>query len=141
LIPLLFRAIETGKPVTVFGEDYPTPDGTCVRDYIHVSDLAEAHISSLESLLKGGSSYKFNVGTSEGKSVREVMQAVEEVVGKKIPYVVGPRRAGDPPELVANSDKLQKTLGWKPKYTDIRDIVRTAWDFHQELTRKQMSRV
>jgi UDP-glucose-4-epimerase GalE len=143
LIPLLFRAIETGKPVTVFGEDYPTPDGTCVRDYIHVSDLAEAHISSVESLLNGGGSNKFNVGTSVGKSVREVMQAVEEVVGREIPYVVGERRAGDPPELVANSDKLQSTLGWRPKYTDIRDIVRTAWDFHQEHTRKkqQLSQV
>ena len=137
LIPLLFRAIETGKPVTVFGEDYPTPDGTCVRDYIHVSDLAEAHISSVESLLNGGASNRFNVGTSVGKSVREVMQAVEEVVGRKIPYTVGERRAGDPPELVANSDKLQSTLGWSPKYTDIRDIVRTAWDFHQEHTRKK----
>jgi UDP-glucose-4-epimerase GalE len=140
LIPLLFRAIESGKPVTIFGEDYPTPDGTCVRDYIHVSDLAEAHISSVESLLGGGPSYKFNVGTGEGKSVREVMQAVEEVVGKKIPFTVGPRRAGDPPSLVANSDRLQTTLGWKPKYTDIRDIVRTAWDFHQEHTRRQTSR-
>jgi UDP-glucose-4-epimerase GalE len=140
LIPLLFRAIESGKPVTIFGEDYPTPDGTCVRDYIHVSDLAEAHISSVESLLQGGPSYKFNVGTGEGKSVREVMQAVEEVVGKKIPFTVGPRRAGDPPSLVANSDRLQTTLGWKPKYTDIRDIVRTAWDFHQEHTRRQTSR-
>jgi UDP-glucose 4-epimerase len=131
LIPLLFRAIKTGNPVTVFGEDYPTPDGTCIRDYIHVSDLAEAHILAVESLLKGGSSNKFNAGTGMGKSVREVMHAVEEVVGKKIPYKVGSRRAGDPPELVANSDKLQRTLGWKPKYTDIRDIVRTAWEFDQ----------
>ncbi|HYP09200.1 MAG TPA: UDP-glucose 4-epimerase GalE, partial [Bryobacteraceae bacterium] len=140
LIPLLFRAIETGKPVTIFGEDYPTPDGTCVRDYIHVSDLAEAHILAVESLLKGGQSYKFNVGTGEGQSVRQVMRAVEEVVGKTIPYEVGPRRAGDPPALVANSDRLQQTLGWKPKYTDIRDIVRSAWEFHQEHTRRRLSR-
>jgi UDP-glucose 4-epimerase len=132
LIPLLFRAIDTGKPVTVFGEDYPTADGTCVRDYVHVSDLAEAHISSVESLLAGGTSNKFNAGTGVGKSVREVMHAVEEVVGRKIPYVVGPRRSGDPAELVANSDRLQEVLGWKPKYTDIRDIVRTAWEFHRE---------
>lgn len=131
LIPLLFRAIETGKPVTIFGEDYPTPDGTCIRDYVHVSDLAEAHIAAVEALLKGAPSNKFNAGTGKGKSVREVMQAVEQVVGKKIPFTVGPRRAGDPPALVANSDKLQKTLGWTPKYTDIRDIVRTAWEFHQ----------
>lgn len=140
LIPLLFRAIETGKPVTVFGEDYPTPDGTCIRDYIHVSDLAEAHISAVESLLNGGASRRFNAGTGKGNSVREVMQAVEEVVGRKIPFVVGPRRAGDPPELVANSDQLQKALGWKPKYTDIRDIVRTAWEFHQEHSRKLLSK-
>jgi UDP-glucose-4-epimerase GalE len=132
LIPLLFRAIETGKPVTIFGEDYPTSDGTCIRDYIHVSDLAEAHILAVESLMNGGASAKFNAGTGVGKSVREVMHAVEEVVGQKIPYTVGPRRSGDPAELVANSDKLQQTLGWAPKYTDIRDIVRTAWEFHRE---------
>ena len=136
LIPLLFRAIDTGKPVTIFGEDYPTPDGTCIRDYIHVSDLAEAHISSVEALLSGGPSNKFNAGTGVGRSVREVMQAVEEVVGRKIPYVVGPRRSGDPAELVANSDRLQTSLGWKPKYPDIRDIVRTAWDFHRQQTQR-----
>lgn len=139
LIPLLFRAIETNKPVTIFGEDYPTPDGTCVRDYIHVSDLAEAHVASVESLMQGGSSNKFNVGTGTGKSVREVMRAVEDVVGRKIPFVLGPRRAGDPPELVANSDKLQETLGWKPHYTDLHDIVRTAWDFHREQSAKLAS--
>jgi UDP-glucose 4-epimerase len=136
LIPLLFRAIETGEPVTVFGEDYPTPDGTCIRDYIHVSDLAEAHILAVESLLSGGGSNKFNAGTGVGKSVKEVMHAVEEVIGQKIPYTVGPRRAGDPAELVANSDRLQKSLGWSPRYTDIRDIVRTAWEFHQAHSRK-----
>jgi UDP-glucose 4-epimerase len=140
LIPLLFRAIGTGKPVTVFGEDYPTPDGTCIRDYVHVSDLAEAHIQAVESLIQGGASNRFNAGTGHGKSVREVMQAVEEVVGKKIPYTVGPRRAGDPPELVANSDKLQSTLGWKPHYTDLRDIVRTAWDFDQRKATSPASR-
>ena len=133
LIPLLFRAIDSGKPVTVFGDDYPTADGTCIRDYIHVSDLAQAHILSVESLINGGGSNKFNVGTSVGKSVWEVIRAVEEVTGQKVPYQIGPRRAGDPPELVANSDKLQKTLGWKPVYVDIRDIVRTAWDFHRSL--------
>src|SRR5688572_21591857 len=119
LIPLLLQAIDTGKPVTVFGEDYPTPDGTCLRDYIHVSDLAEAHILAVQSLLDGGPSGKFNVGTGTGKSVREVMGAVEEVTGQKVPYVVGPRRAGDPPSLVANSDRLQQTFGWKPNYTRI----------------------
>ncbi len=129
LIPLILRAVQTGKPFTVFGDDYPTPDGTCIRDYIHVSDLAEAHILAVEHLLKGGASDRFNVGTGQGKSVREVLDAVEAVTGKKVPHVIGPRRAGDPPALVANSDRLQQTLGWKPRYTDLKDIVRTAWDF------------
>jgi UDP-glucose 4-epimerase len=132
LIPLLLRAVETGKPATIFGDDYPTPDGTCIRDYIHVSDLAEAHILSVESLMNGGSSNRFNVGTGTGRSVREVIQAVEDVTGKRVPHTIGARREGDPAELVANSDKLQKTLGWSPKYTDLREIVRTAWEFEQK---------
>jgi len=129
LIPLLFHAIQTGKPVTVFGEDYETPDGTCVRDYIHVNDLAQAHILAVEHLAAGGVSGAFNVGTGTGHSVREVIQAVEEVTGQKVPYVVGPRREGDPPSLVASSDKLKGTLGWKPRYTDLRPIIQHAWDF------------
>jgi UDP-glucose-4-epimerase GalE len=92
LIPLLFRAVQTGKPVTVFGEDYATPDGTCIRDYIHVTDLAQAHIAALEHLLNGGASRKFNVGTGYGYSVRQVIEAVEKVTRKKVPYLVGPRR-------------------------------------------------
>jgi UDP-glucose 4-epimerase len=131
LIPLLLRAVRTGQPMTIFGEDYPTPDGTCIRDYIHVSDLAQAHIAAVGYLMNGGRSEKFNVGTGAGKSVREVIEAVEAVTGKKVPYVVGPRRAGDPAALVANSDKLQRTLSWTPRYTDLRDIVRTAWEFDQ----------
>jgi UDP-glucose 4-epimerase len=134
LIPLLLRAVVTGTPMTIFGDDYPTPDGTCIRDYIHVSDLAEAHIVSLESLMGGGPSNQFNAGTGEGRSVRQVIEAVEAVTGKKVPYIVGPRREGDPPALVANSEKLQKTLGWKPKYTDLRDIVATAWAYEQQRT-------
>jgi UDP-glucose 4-epimerase len=131
LIPLLLRATATGKPVTIFGDNYDTPDGTCIRDYIHVSDLAEAHIRAVEALMNGAPSGKFNVGTGTGKSVREVIRAVEDVTGQKVPYTVGPRRAGDPPILVANSDHLQSTLGWKPAYTDVRDIVRTAWAFYK----------
>src|SRR3954451_18204535 len=92
LIPLLFRAIQSGKPVTLFGDDYPTPDGTCIRDYIHVSDLADAHISSLEHLMKGGSSDVFNVGTGEGHSVKEVVNSVERVTKKRVPFTMGPRR-------------------------------------------------
>jgi UDP-glucose-4-epimerase GalE len=131
LIPLLFRAIQTGEPVTVFGEDYPTPDGTCIRDYIHVTDLAQAHILAVESLINGAPSNKFNVGTGSGYSVREVLQAVERVTGKPVPHKIGPRRDGDPPELVADSSKLKTALGWKPEYADLETIVRHAWTFAQ----------
>jgi UDP-glucose 4-epimerase len=127
LIPLLFRAIQTGKPVTVFGNDYDTPDGTCIRDYIHVTDLARAHIAAVEWLFAGGESKKYNAGTGHGFSVKEVMQAVEDVTGKKVPFEVGPRRDGDPPLLVADSSLLQKELGWKPEFSDLRRIVETAW--------------
>jgi UDP-glucose-4-epimerase GalE len=129
LIPLLFRAVRTGEPVTIFGEDYDTPDGTCIRDYIHVSDLAQAHIVALESLLNGGASNRFNVGTGSGFSVREVIRAVEEVTGKKVPYKVGARREGDPPLLVADSSRLRQTLGWTPRHSDLKNIVETAWRF------------
>jgi UDP-glucose 4-epimerase/UDP-arabinose 4-epimerase len=127
LIPLLFRAIRTGTPVTLFGDDYATPDGTCIRDYIHVSDLAQAHIAAVEWLFRGGAARKFNVGTGKGFSVREVLNAVEEVTGKKVPFVMGPRRDGDPPLLVADSTQLQQELGWKPEHSDLRRIVETAW--------------
>jgi UDP-glucose-4-epimerase GalE len=129
LIPLVLRAVETGQPVTVFGDDYETPDGTCIRDYVHVNDLAQAHIQSLEYLLGGGASDAFNVGTGTGHTVLEIIRAVEEVTGRKVPYTTGPRREGDPPALVAASDKLRAGLGWKPQYTDLREIVRHAWDF------------
>jgi UDP-glucose-4-epimerase GalE len=129
LIPLLFRAIQTGQPITIFGGDYPTSDGTCVRDYVHVSDLAEAHILAVKHLLGGGASDIFNAGTGTGQTVKEVIQAVEEVTGRKVPYVLGPRRDGDAPSLVANSDRLKSALGWRPKYTEIKPIVETAWSF------------
>ena len=129
LLPLLFRAVNTGRPVTIFGSDYNTPDGTCIRDYIHVSDLAEAHLLAIEKLLGGGSSDAFNVGTGTGHSVLEVVRATEEVTGRKVPYEIGPRREGDPPELVANSEKLRSTLGWRPRYPDLRDMVQSAWEF------------
>ena len=129
LIPLLLRAVLSGKPVTVFGDDYPTPDGTCIRDYIHVNDLAQAHILALEYLMGGGASEQFNVGTGTGHSVMETIHAVEDVTGRKVPYTVGPRRPGDPPSLVAASDKLRASLGWAPRYTDLRTIVEHAWKF------------
>jgi UDP-glucose-4-epimerase GalE len=139
LIPLLFRAILTGQPITIFGADYPTPDGTCIRDYIHVSDLAEAHLVALESLLAGGSSDVFNVGTGSGHSVREVLRAVEEVTGKKVPYVMGTRRAGDPAELVADSSKLRRALRWEPRYSEMRNIVQSAWNFEQKRRLQQVT--
>ena len=129
LIPLLIRAVLTGEPITIFGDDYDTPDGTCIRDYIHVTDLAEAHVSAIETLLAGGPSDVFNVGTGAGRSVLEVMRAVEQITERKVPHQIGPRRAGDPPALMANSEKLQRTLGWKPKFPEISDIVATAWQF------------
>jgi UDP-glucose-4-epimerase GalE len=131
LIPLVLRAVQTGKPVTIFGTDYPTEDGTCIRDYIHVSDLAEAHILAVEYLLNGGSSEVFNVGTGSGESIKQVLAAVERVTGKKVPFELGPRREGDPPSLVADSTKLQTKLGWKPKRADLDRIVADAWHFAQ----------
>jgi UDP-glucose 4-epimerase len=131
--------VQTSKPVTLFGDDYPTPDGTCIRDYIHVSDLAEAHILAVESLLNGGASGAFNVGTGSGHSVKEVVAAVERVTGKKVPHTIGPRREGDPPSLVADSSKLQRTLGWRPKRADLDQIVSDAWQFAQHLTKAASS--
>jgi UDP-glucose-4-epimerase GalE len=129
LIPLMLRAVATGKPVTIFGDDYPTPDGTCIRDYIHVNDLALAHILAVEHLLGGGASDQFNVGTGTGHSVLEMLRAVEKVVGARVPHVIGPRREGDPPALVACPDKLRTTLGWSPRYTSLETIVEHAWSF------------
>lgn len=127
LIPLLLLAAKTGKPITLFGEDYPTPDGTCVRDYVHVTDLARAHIAAVNHLAAGGGSRRFNAGTGHGYSVKEVLAAVEEITGLKVPYTMGPRREGDPPVLVADSGRLQTELGWTPEYSDLRAIVETAW--------------
>jgi len=137
LIPLLFRAIVTGEPITIFGDDYPTADGTCIRDYIHVNDLAQAHIQALESLLGGGRSDVFNVGAGSGYSVREVVTAVEAATGKTVPFAIGPRREGDPPELVADSTKLRRTLRWTPRYSELRNIVDTAWNFEQRRRQRE----
>jgi UDP-glucose 4-epimerase len=131
LIPLLFRAVATGEPVQIFGNDYATPDGTCIRDYIHVSDLATAHLAALDHLLAGGASAAFNVGTGAGLTVLEVLRAVEKVTGKSVPHKIAPRREGDPTELVADSTKLRKALGWEPRHSGIEDIVRDAWDYYQ----------
>ena len=131
LIPIILQvALGQRENISIFGEDYPTPDGTCIRDYIHVHDLGSAHIKALE-LLKDGQGLQLNLGTCRGNSVREVIDACREVTGHEIPTVVGERRPGDPPELVANSDKAQKTLDWKPQYMDIRETVETAWKWHK----------
>jgi len=137
LIPLLLRAVMSGRPVTVFGNDYDTPDGTCIRDYIHVNDLAQAHILALDYLQSGGASDQFNVGTSTGHSVLETIGAVEAVTGRKVPYVVGPRREGDPPRLVADSAKLRGKLGWEPRYAGLPAIIGHAWNFAQKNATRQ----
>ncbi|MGO9239231.1 MAG: UDP-glucose 4-epimerase GalE [Bryobacteraceae bacterium] len=129
LIPLVLRAARTGEPLTIFGQDYPTPDGTCIRDYIHVTDLAAAHAAALDHLLGGGASASYNAGTGHGYSVLEVIRAVERVTGQTVPFQIGPRREGDPAVLVADSTKLQQTLGWKPGYTTLDAMVESAWKF------------
>ncbi len=131
LIPIVLQAVMGQRPaVEVFGTDYPTPDGTCIRDYIHVDDLAEAHLLALEALAPR-KQLLYNLGTGRGYSVREVIRAAEEVTGKKVPLKEGPRRPGDPPALVAASEKVQRELGWKPRYTDVKSIIETAWNWHR----------
>lgn len=131
LIPLALRAAAgTGSELQVFGSDYPTPDGTCIRDYIHVNDLASAHVKALEHLAAGKGSFAVNVGTGSGYSVQEVISAVEEVTGKRVPHKIVPRRAGDPPRLVANPAKVQALLGWKAT-RGLREDVATAWNWMQ----------
>jgi len=131
LIPLAIQAALGIIPhLKVFGTDYPTPDGTCIRDYIHVEDLAEAHLLALEHL-EPGRGLLYNLGVGKGYSVREVIRAVEEVSARKVPVKEGPRRPGDPAVLVALSEKIQRELGWRPRYPDLRSIVQTAWKWHQ----------
>jgi UDP-glucose-4-epimerase GalE len=131
LIPLAIQAATGQRPeLELFGTDYPTPDGTCVRDYIHIEDLAEAHLAALERL-EPGKELKLNLGIGRGYSVREVIRTVEEVTGKKVPVREGPRRPGDPPELVAASDRAKRELNWQPRFTDLRAIVETAWRWHR----------
>jgi UDP-glucose 4-epimerase len=132
LIPLILQvALGQREKIEIFGIDYPTPDGTCIRDFIHVMDLADAHILALEALDGGEASGAFNVGTGQGYSVREVIRMAERVSKKWIPVVESMRREGDPAVLVAKVDRIQKRLGWKPRYSDLETILRTAWDWHQ----------
>jgi len=131
LIPICLMAALNGKPVEIFGNDYETPDGTCIRDYIHVADLAQAHILALEKLGQGGISRIYNLGNGNGYSVKEVIETVRKVTGKNIATVESPRRPGDPARLVASSEKIKKELGWAPEYPDLGAIVETAWKWHQ----------
>ncbi len=130
LIPLVLQvALGQRDHIEVYGTDYPTRDGTCVRDYIHVLDLAGAHILALRALDQGSRTY--NLGNGQGYTVREVIETARAVTGHPIPAVDGPRRPGDPPALVASSDKLRRELDWQPRYADLRDIVQSAWDWHR----------
>lgn len=131
LIPLVLQ-VPNGKreSVSIYGTDYDTPDGTCIRDYIHVTDLAKAHILAVEYLMKGGESNVFNLGNGVGYSVREVIETARKVTGHPIPAVEIPRRAGDPARLVASGEKAKTVLGWEPKITSLEDIIRSAWVWH-----------
>ena len=131
LIPLIFQTVLGQRPhIEIFGTDYPTPDGTCIRDYVHVEDLALAHQLALERL-QPGQALHYNVGTGVGHSVREVIHQVEAITGKRVPVVVGHRRAGDPPCLVAAADKIRSELGWSPTRSDLETILQTAWNWHR----------
>jgi UDP-glucose 4-epimerase len=136
LIPLILDvALGRRESIKIFGDDYPTPDGTCIRDYIHVSDLADAHLLALKALgtdVAAKQRLIFNLGNGKGFSVREVIESARRVTGRAIPAEVCPRRAGDPAVLVASSEKAIRELGWKPRYTQLDDIVRTAWIWHQK---------
>lgn len=131
LVPIVLQvALGQRKSVQIFGTDYPTRDGTCVRDYIHVCDLAQAHILAMERIEPGKGGW-YNLGNGNGYTVREVIDVAQKVTGRKIPAEAGPRRPGDPPELVASSAKIMRELGWKPQYPDLETIVETAWRWHE----------
>ena len=132
LIPLvLFAALGRRESVSIFGTDYPTPDGTCTRDYIHVSDLATAHVLGLEYLLKGGTTEFFNLGNGNGFSVRQVIEMAQQVTGKSITAIARDRRPGDPPSLVGGSEKARRILGWSPQYPNLEEIIAHAWQWHK----------
>lgn len=131
LVPIILQvALGQREALAIFGDDYDTPDGTCIRDYVHVEDLIAAHILALEYLKAGNESNVFNLGSNNGYSVKEMLEAAREVTGKEIPANIAPRRAGDPGTLVAASEKAKSVLGWNPQYTSVKDIIKTAWDWH-----------
>jgi len=127
----LLTALGQRESIKIFGTDYPTPDGTCIRDYIHVQDLADAHVLAVNALLGGAASNAYNVGLGHGFSVKEVLDAVDRVTGAPLKRIIEGRRAGDPAMLVADSTRIQKELGWRPRHTNLDDIIQTAWKWHQ----------
>ncbi|MDR0671715.1 MAG: UDP-glucose 4-epimerase GalE [Oscillospiraceae bacterium] len=131
LVPIVLRAAREKTPVKVFGTDYQTPDGTCVRDYIHVEDLVDAHLAALQYLRGGGVSDVFNLGLGHGFSVREIIETARRVTGAAIPAEAAPRRPGDPAELVALTEKAERVLGWKPKHLTPDEIIASAWRWHR----------
>ncbi|MDF2614715.1 MAG: galE [Clostridia bacterium] len=132
LIPLILQVPLNQRPhITVYGNDYPTKDGTCIRDYIHVTDLVDAHLLALNYLMKGGESDVFNLGSNSGYSVLEIIEAAREVTGHDIPLVIGEKRAGDPALLIASSLKAKEVLNWVPKHTDVKEIISSAWNWHK----------
>ena len=132
LIPIVLQvALGQREHIGIFGDDYKTEDGTCIRDYIHVTDLSDAHILALDKMRKAGTSGIYNLGNGKGFSVKEVIELAREVTGHPIPAKIEARRAGDPAVLVASSEKAKKELGWKPKYNDLKTIISTAWEWHK----------
>jgi UDP-glucose-4-epimerase GalE len=127
LIPLTLDAASGGPPLVVFGNDYPTPDGTCIRDYVHVCDIADAHMLALEAMWTGALGKSYNLGTGTGTTVLEIIQAVEQVSGRKVNYSLADRRPGDPPALYASAKLIQTELGWSPRFVDLRETIETAW--------------
>lgn len=132
LIPNILRAAKKEEPVNLFGDDYPTEDGTCIRDYIHVTDLADAHIRAFDFLRQHGENRIYNLGSQKGFSVREVIDQVERVLGRKIEVNVMDRRPGDPPSLIASSEKIRRELGWQPVHSNMETIISTAWNFMKD---------
>lgn len=131
LVPIILQvALGQRDSLAIYGDDYDTPDGTCIRDYVQVEDLADAHILALEYLRAGNESNFFNLGSNQGYSVKEMLEAAREVTNREIPAKVAPRRSGDPSRLVASSAKAEEILGWRPAYTDVKEIIKTAWDWH-----------
>lgn len=132
LIPVaMLAALGKRPPMKIFGDDYDTPDGTCVRDYIHILDLAQAHLRAVEHLRAGGDSRRYNLGNGQGFSVKEILETTSRVIGIPVPHEMGPRRPGDPAKLVASSAKVRTEWGWAPRYTSIEEIIETAWNWHR----------